>query len=411
MSKFNQETASAMLRSCHTSILFFFFPFFFTINGSAQEGAGTKEAVQITSFNFKQLPGGVILLRAQFSDFADSLSFILDTGSGGISLDSSTIEKFNIKSIASEQTIIGIGGLRKVSFVYNEKLKLGELVIDSLNFHISDYGILSAVYGEKIDGIIGYSILSRYIFQINYDSSIIRVYSNGKIKYPRGGWMYNPLLFRLPVQEATIVDAETFSSKFLFDIGAGLPILLNKEFIENSSFLKKNRKVFAHAAIAVGGVVDMQMTVIRKLQIGPYKFRSVPILIFNDEFKITSYPYLTGIIGNDILRRFNIFLNYANREFYLTPNSHFNDFFNYAYSGAELYFLDNKIMVSDVAKKSPAALAGLKEDDIVIGINKYINLNLNQSKEALQTIGEKIKMIVYRNGELLRVEFKIKSIL
>lgn len=382
-----------------------------TISGKTQEQLKEIDAKLLTSFTFKQLSGGVVLLKAQFSDFNDSLNFILDTGSGGISLDSTTIAKFNIIPFASEQTIIGIGGVRKVSFLYNEKLKLPGLAVDDLDFHISDYGILSAVYGEKIDGIIGYSVLSRYIFNLNYDSSTIHIYSNGKIKYPRGGWMYNPLLFRLPVQEATIIDAQTNKSKFLFDIGAGLPLMLNKEFIENNNFLNKKRKLFSHAAIAVGGVVDMQMTVIRKLQIGPYKFRSVPILIFNDEFKITSYPYLTGIIGNGILRRFNIFLNYANREFYLTPNSHFNDFFDYAYSGAELYFLDNKIMVSDVAKKSPAALAGLKEDDIVIGINKYINLNLNQSKEALQTIGEKIKMIVYRNGELLRVEFKIKSIL
>ncbi len=47
------------------------------------------------------------------------------------------------------------------------------------------------------------------------------------------------------------------------------------------------------------------MTVIKELKLGPYRFRNIPIYIFNDEYNVTSYPFLGGIIGNDILRRFN----------------------------------------------------------------------------------------------------------
>ena len=42
--------------------------------------------------------------------------------------------------------------------------------VDSLDFYINDYEILSSVYGEKIDGVIGYSLFSRYIIKIDYDS-------------------------------------------------------------------------------------------------------------------------------------------------------------------------------------------------------------------------------------------------
>jgi hypothetical protein len=47
-------------------------------------------------------------------------------------------------------TILGIAVLRKVSFVYNQKLRLPGLTIDSLNFHINNYDILTSVYGEKL---------------------------------------------------------------------------------------------------------------------------------------------------------------------------------------------------------------------------------------------------------------------
>ena len=244
----------------------------------------------LTSFKFKQLSGGVILMKAQFSNFNDSLNFILDTGSGGISLDSATATDFGITPTPSDMTILGIAGIRKVSFIYNQKLRLPGLTVDSLNFHINNYDVLTSVYGEKIDGIIGFSLLNRYIFNINYDSLRINVFSIGRIKYPRGGWLYEPVLRTLPVQTLRIKDAVTVNSRFLFDIGAGLCLMLNKEFIEDSNFLNKKRVLFAKEAEGVGGKIDMQMTVIKEVRIGPYRFRSVPVFVFEDTYNIILIP-------------------------------------------------------------------------------------------------------------------------
>ena len=52
-------------------------------------GFGQEEFIQpsqlLTKFKFSQLTGGVILMKARFDVFPDTLNFILDTGSGGIS--------------------------------------------------------------------------------------------------------------------------------------------------------------------------------------------------------------------------------------------------------------------------------------------------------------------------------------
>src|SRR5688500_2368942 len=158
----------------------------------------------LTKLPFKQLTGGVVLLQATFANFTDSLNFILDTGSGGISLDSTTAYEFGLKPEPSSRTIRGIGGIRQVSFLNNQKLHFQGLTIDSLNFHVNDYEILTTVYGEKIDGIIGYSFLNRYIVKLNYDSSYMEVWSRGAIKYPRGGFFLRPLITTLPVHNAKI---------------------------------------------------------------------------------------------------------------------------------------------------------------------------------------------------------------
>jgi len=188
-------------------------------------------------------------------------------------------------------------------------------------------------------------------------------------------------------------------------------MMLSTDFIEDSAFLYKNRKLFYKQAEGPGGRINMQMTVIKEVKLGPYRFKNVPVYIFKDEYNITSYPYLGGVIGNDILRRFNCILNYDKRDFYLVPNSHFLESFDYSYSGVELYLVNGVIVIGDVAPGSPAEAAGLKEGDEVIAINKVFNSNLTQLKAALQNANGKVKIIIRRKGELKDFEFKIKSIL
>jgi hypothetical protein len=377
--------------------------------------SGQEEFIEqskfLTRFPFHQLTGGVVLLKATLASYPDTLNFILDSGSGGISLDSTTIKYFGITPTPSDRTIRGIAGIKKVSFFNSQKLHFPKLTIDSLNFHINDYQILTTVYGEQIDGIIGYSVLSRYIIKLNYDSSYIEFWSKGSMKYPRGGYLLKPVISTLPVHFLRVRDDETINTRFLFDLGAGLNLMLSTDFIKDSAILNKKRKLYTKEAEGLGGKIDMHMTVIKEVKLGPYRFRNVPIYIFEDTYNVTSYPYLGGILGSDLLRRFNIIINYDKRDIYLIPNSHFGDPFDYAYSGIELYFVNGLIIIGDVAKGSPAEKVGVKEGDIVIAINKNFEQNLQALKASLQNAGNQIKIIVKRADQLMEFQFKVKSIL
>lgn len=365
----------------------------------------------ITKFPFVQLTGGVVLLQARLASYPDTLNFILDTGSGGISLDSTTVTYFGIIPTPSDRTIRGIAGITKVSFVNNQTLHLPELTISNLNFHVNNYEILTAVYGDRIDGIIGYSILSRYIIKLNYDSCHIEFWTKGTMKYPRGGYLLKPLITTLPVHAAKIRDAKSINARFLYDIGAGLNMMLSSDFIKDSALLDKKRKLYTKQAEGVGGKIDIGITVVKEVKLGPYRFRNVPVYVFDDTYNVTSYPYLGGLIGNDLLRRFNAILNYDKRDIYLVPNSHYNEGFDYSYTGIELYLIDNKIIIGDVAKGSPAEKSGMQEGDVVIAINKSFNGSLQQFKTALQNAGDRLKVIIEREGALKVFDIKVKNIL
>jgi predicted aspartyl protease len=359
------------------------------------------------------LTGGVVIVRAQINDATDTLHFILDTGSGGISLDSATCDRLQIVPISSEKTIKGIGGIRQARIVYNTRLTLLHgLVTDSLNFHVNDYEILSSVYGLKIDGIIGYNFLSRYIIKLDYDSSKMHIYSQGKITYPKGGFLLKPFIGIIPILQTDFTDARPVTSRFYFDTGAGLSFLLSKAYVNDSLVMRRRKApIVLTQAEGVGGKTQMGLTTVRKVKIGPYRFQHVPTFIFEDPYNIISYPNLAGLIGNDLLRRFNTILNYRKREFYLTPNQHLRDVFDYSYTGLGIYFIDGKVVVEDVIPGSPGDQAGFKNGDIIFGIGKNFSNNIQEYKNLLQNTGSKIKLIIIRDGEYAEIILRPKNIM
>ena len=369
------------------------------------------QAKMLTKFPFKQYSGGVMVIQARVNDIPDTLNFILDTGSGGISLDSTTCVEFGIKLTPSDTIITGMGGTHKVSFVFNQKIHLPGLTVDKLNFHVNDYDILSSVYGEKIDGIIGYSFFSRYIVKINFDSTLIEVYSPGEMEYPKQGSTIRPAFTTLPIQNLLIRDGRKINFNYYLDTGAGLCFLLNEDFAKDSNVLLSGRKPLLTQAEGLGGRLEMRLTVIKTLQVGIYKFRKVPTYLFKDEFNVTSYPYVGGLLGNDLLRRFNLIINYPKREFHLLPNGHFNDPFDYAYTGMAMYFINGRITIEDVITGSPADKAGLRKGDILLSVGKNITNNIMQYKTALQSASEKMKLVIMRENKLLEFFIKPKSIL
>ena len=364
----------------------------------AQEILPQKEAKFITRFPFKQFSGGVMMLQALFADVPDTLNFILDTGSGGISLDSSTCDEFNIGLKPSDTTITGIGGMRKVSFAFDKTLTLPGLKMRHLNFHVNNYEVLTSVYGQKVDGIIGYSFFSRYIVKINFDNGMIEVYSPGKIDYPKGGTVLHPAFTTLPIQWLHIKDKKSLGFNFYFDTGAGLYLLLNEKFAHDSAILLNRRKPVTTQAQGMAGKLQMRLTVIKEVKIGPYKFRAVPTYLYKDDYNVTSYPYTGGLLCNDLLRMFNMIFNYPNREIHLLPNSHFKDDFDYAYTGLGMYYVNDKIIVEDVIEGSPAAKADFKVNDQVIAVNKNFSMNIQVYKDMLQKPYESIKVLVIRNS-------------
>lgn len=365
----------------------------------------------LTSFQFEQLTGGIIILHATLNDLPDTLNFILDTGSGGISLDTTTALYYKLPLEASDRTVRGIGGSKNINYYKNGTLHFPGLDVSGLDFHINDYQILTEVYGLRVDGIIGFSFLRRYIVALDYDKHIMSVYMPGTYKYPKRGTFLKPAFASIPITQHLVQDERTYLLNVYFDTGAGLSLLLAEQFLKDSLLISSRRKSVNTQVEGLIGKIGMRLTTLKRINIGPYKFKKIPLHVYSDSINVLGYPAVKGLLGSDLLRRFNIVLNYPERLIHLTPNTHMRDPFDYSYTGMNYYFIDGKIVITEIQQGSPAELAGLIPGDIIFGIENNFSNNISQYKSLLQHPGQKVRILIFRNALPQMFELKIGSIL
>lgn len=377
--------------------------------GHAQE----LPAKKITSFQFEELHGGLIVVKALLGNSTDTLNFILDTGSGRISVDSNAAVKCGLDIVATNDSVSGIGGFRRIQRVYNTQMHLPGLTVDSLDLNVNNYEGLTASFGTKIDGLIGYSFIHRYILDVNFDSSRITVYSKGEISYPRRSYTWKFKLAYLASTHLFVRDNNRTNSQYYIDTGGGLCMLFTDEFQRDSSLFSSKKKMVQTQVDGMAGKTDVRLTTVREMRLGPYKFRNVPAYIYNDRENALGYPSAAGLIGNDILRRFNWVLNYSKKEMNLHPNRNFYDEFDYAYTGLGIYQVDSVIMITDVITRSPGERAGLLPGDVIISADNVLSTgyNIAQIKAALQNTKRELHIIFLRGGDIRDTYIKVESIL
>jgi hypothetical protein len=360
----------------------------------------TAQPTPLTRTPFLQVTGGVVIIQAQLAPFSDTLQFIFDTGSSGISLDSATAHYLGLRPTFDGLLIRGIAGIREVPQLRNQSLTIGSLRTDSLNFYINDYSVLTSIYGVRIDGVIGYALLSRYIVSIDYEKQYIEWFAPGLYPYPRKGTLLRPSINKLPAHPFLIQELQAKSYPLLIDIGAGLNMLFSERFAKDAGVLDPTRKSWVTSGEGIGGQIELRLTLLKSLRIGPYRFKKIPITIFDDSYNVTNYPHWAGLIGNDLLRRFNTVLNYPAAEIHLKPNRFFYDEFDYAYIGMELYLIDGLIKVGFVASNSPAQDAGIEVGDEIVAVNKILSGKLDAFKAELAHASKKVTIIYKRHGKI-----------
>jgi len=282
-----------------------------------------------------------------------------------------------------------------------------------------DYFTLSKQLGMKINGLIGSAFFTSFIVEINYTDQIITFHDPDRFNMNRKYRRYKEFPLELIGQKAFInatllQDSDRLTDlKLLIDTGASLSLWVAAH--SNPDIVIPDQTIPAMLGQGLSGIITGVNARIKGLEFASHKFKNL-IVSFPDSSSVSGMIVeynRNGSIGNDILRRFNIIFDYPHNRFFVETNKCINDIFSYNKSGMEIekpYLNLPVYTVFNVVAGSPADVAGVKVGDQIEMINFLLSKNL-QMDEINSMLhghsGRSIRLHIKRNGESLKIRFKL----
>lgn len=274
-----------------------------------------------------------------------------------------------------------------------------------------DYFRFEEYAGVDVHGILSAVAFSKYIIQINYERRVISLFDRESFKLRDPGFVRLPIeLFRNKIYLNTslqVLPDSTAPVKLLIDTGAGLPLLL---FSNTHPLVHPPANAIAsNIGMGLGGYIEGYTGRVHRVALGDFTQQSV-VTYFQQIDSTQNLDYLNkrnGLIGNTLLNRFQVILDYQNAVMWLKPSKIYKDEFVYDRSGLSVIATGRKFsqfIVQNVLPGSPAEEAGFQRGDQIVGIRRSPAsfYSLTDLLRILQKKpGKKIRLVVKRGGQRL----------
>lgn len=170
-------------------------------------------------------------------------------------------------------------------------------------------------------------MLKSYVIKIDYDAKTMEFYDAQSFRYAGKGkvatfsvWS-NSALMDL---DLTLLSGERLRGKLLVDNGADLPLLLNSPFVNRNGLMQKVGKVAKGSITGSDGSEEPTFRgKVQRAVIGGYTFSDFPVRLTQARSGTLSLNDLDGILGNPILKMFNITFDYRRHKMYWEANQSF----------------------------------------------------------------------------------------
>jgi predicted aspartyl protease len=360
-----------------------------------------------------ELFGNLILVQVRVND-SDSLRFILDTGADTSVIDAQRAKALRLKP-QGKIVASGAAGSAEATFTRGVSVSLSGVELLDQTIYVLPLESLSAL-GRKIDGVLGNDVLKEFVVQIDYSAGTINLYEPRSYRYSGAGkivplTMDEGLLF--VSASVTPEGRAPIEAKFEIDSGSTGAILLNTPFVERHNLLATVPKAIQTNSGGVGGTAKMLRGRVNNVRLGRFVIDH-PITHFSQatqgDYASSKYD---GLIGDQILRRFKVIVDYSRRQMILEPDLHFAEPYEIDMSGIELVADGDDLLIDDVDENSAAAEAGVKGGDILLAINgrPAPEFSLDQIRAMFMQDGKEYLLSLKREGKVLQIKLKLKRII
>jgi len=367
---------------------------------------------KITSIPF-ELFGDHMFIKVSLDD-SEPLDFIFDTGAGLTVIDHNIAEDLGLrtKDVDFKETDA------QFELIKHNKIEInGFLMEKNIKVYATDLNHLEISLGREFDGILGYDLLHHHTVHIDYDNLVMDIYDHGN--GPKEGDAIPFDLYRaIPTVEGQVVlnDGEAHEGKFFVMTGAGTTLDFNTPFAEENNVLEKTGKHYSYPIKGLGKKETLYYEGhVLSFAFGAQKIKDLPVGISTSEKGIHADDKIAGIIGNRILREFNITLDVPDKMMWIQKNSHFGEKLNVNSSGMDLQLSQDKkkVLVHYIMDDSPAKEAGIQLNSELVSVNgKPVEAYaLPDIQKILRRSGETVDLVIKNNGQEKKYTLELRSMI
>ncbi|MFV0376211.1 MAG: retropepsin-like aspartic protease [Mangrovibacterium sp.] len=256
---------------------------------------------------------GRIMVKLRLNDSARELRFLFDTGADGMAITNALADSVGLK-ISRKQSTSVVGGNVKIQISSENTVHLGSVSVPRQNIAIFPNE------HSNIDGIIGLNLANSYIIGVDFDNSVLNLYSLGSFAYPKKS---KTIPVTVPSGVA-VLDArlnvsgkEELEGQFFFDTGANFSLVCFSPFVRQNQLLVGgfkydkvgNMSSFGHNTTIYSGQAA-------SFSIGNNKLitKPMPVTLQASSGKGNWSPSADGSLGIEFSKQYNFIINLVEKE-------------------------------------------------------------------------------------------------
>jgi len=353
------------------------------------------------------------------------LSFIFDTGAENTMLLTREFADFVDIEYDLRIPILGSDMSQKV---YALVARSVEIELTGLAPQKSDILVLeeneinlAEITGVPVHGILGGNFFKNTVVEIDYKRQRLILHNSENFKEPGNAFI------RVPIEvshnkpytrvKTKLMNGETVELKLLIDTGAGLPILLHNN--SHESLILPDDYIRGRLGVGLGGFIEGYVGRVESVEIGEIKFDQV-LTSFHDlgaTILESSEVFRNGIVGNRLLYRMEVIIDYVREMMYLKPGRGYARKFKMDRSGLIVIATGinlDEYVIKDILDDSPAAEVGIQPGDKLIRLQglRAKAFTLDQINNILQKKeGKRIRVVVRRGDQQLKFKFRLRQLI
>ncbi len=282
-----------------------------------------------------------------------------------------------------------------------------------------DYIDFERLIGMQIHGIAAADLFKRLFVKIDYVHQELVLYKSKPDLSKKYEEIAIEIIKSKPYVKTrtTITEAIDLNTKLLIDTGADMSLLLNVS--SDDQLQLPDEVISSNIGIGLGGFLEGYLGRVKSLELGSFTFENI-IGSFQEESDSLDNRVLVkrnGIIGNQLLNRFTVMIDYMNAKLYLKPRRKWKKGFDFDRSGFFFIMTDiekNRIVVQNIIEKSPAYESGFQKGDVIKSINgistNFLSFNI-LTKMMSRKPGKKVKIKFLRKGQTMVKTIVLRDIL